>query len=995
MSRSLFTRGFTGCLATVSLAGLATFTSGCTEGTEPSLGITADKDLVVPAHAPAAPVNVSLRSGTVRLANAVHPYARPENDMGRLDPDQRIQNLSLFFKLSPEQRRDRDALVAAQLDSKSPEYRQWLTPEDYASRFGARTVDIASASAWLTAQGFEVHRTSRLGTRVTFSAKVKYLEAAFQTEMHHYVVGGETHYAMATAPAFPTALADIVLGLHNTHDFYPRPISGVANAAHAKQTKGGLRSHFEFAADGGLDGGPLDVLGPPDWANAYDVTKLYDPGIGGTKLDGTGVTIGIVGTAEIAQSDISAFRAQFGLPATTVTMTLVPDTGPAAAGRRGDGLEAILDTEWSGGIAKGATINYVYVGSTDHDVDDATFYLIEENLAPVISESYGGCEEGSLPSDADILEENGTAANLLGITYMAAAGDSGAADCGGGSQGPGLYVDMPGSFPGVTSVGGTQFPNPAWNSAGNLLAYPSLEQVWNESDDPFSEYGLGAGGGGISSVFSRPGYQAGVATCTPVGSLPFTTPPASAMRQVPDVAMSAAAETPGYVIECTYTGEDCAATGGTPDGIVIGGTSAASPTFAGIVAILNQAAGTRLGNINPLLYSLSAASITASPFHDIVSGTNEIVCGDAGAGDAGGPGAAGWPSGVGCAANGLYGFPATTGYDCASGLGSVDGYNLAEAMIGLSKTKTSLVPMPNETTEGTPVKLTATVDTIGANADVMTGNVTFTFESYTTTGAVDLSWELGTVALTGATSTTGEATLTTAIPPGLVKPSNQWVDVIAAYGGDSAHLPSVSPKVGVGFKMLDFAVKPQMIMLAPGGSETFTTTGGIGAVKWFIDSDTTRGRRDGGGFSAADIDETTGMLTVGDNAGYVEIAAIDSDSAEALAYVTVGDPTTPSPWSPDAGPFLDSGVPPLVDAGKDASAAKDAGPAKDASTHKDAAPPAKDADADKDAGVAPEGSSGCSCELAGGRESSGTGPLGALGGLVMGLGVFVRRRRRP
>jgi MYXO-CTERM domain-containing protein len=466
------------------------------------------------------------------------------------------------------------------------------------------------------------------------------------------------------------------------------------------------------------------------------------------------------------------------------------------------------------------------------------------------------------------------------------------------------------------------------------------------------------------------------------------------MRQVPDVALSAAAGTPGYVIICTFSGEDCSATAGVEEGTVIGGTSASSPSFAGVVAIMNQAAGTRLGNINPLLYTLDATITGAAlPFHDITSGNNEIVCGDAGAGDAGGPGAAGWPANVGCAANGLYGYPATTGYDCASGLGSIDGFNLVSAAVALAHTTTALAAAPIETTEGGIVTLTATVDTVGASAVALGGEVTFTFESYTTTGEVDLSWELGTVSLAAdSTSTTGQAVLKTAIPPGLVKPTDQWVDVVAAYSGDAAHLPSVSPKVGVGFSKITFAVTPATAMLQPGGSQTFSTTGGVPPVRWFVDTDTTRGRTDAGAFGAASIDETTGALTVGEKAGYVEIVALDSDGAEALAEITVGDPTTPAPWSADGGVvYLDSGVPPLVDAGHDAGP-KDAG-VKDAAHRDDALPPpARDAGVkEEDAGVPEAGASGCSCELAGGPQS--TGPVGALGGLLLGLALVVRRRR--
>ena len=336
----------------------------------------------------------------------------------------------------------------------------------------------------------------------------------------------------------------------------------------------------------------------------------------------------------------------------------------------------------------------------------------------------------------------------MGITYMASSGDEGAAGCGGGPAG-GLYVETPASYPGITGVGGTQFPDPGWNDAGDMLGYPTAsppEQVWNEFNDPYSMYGVGAGGGGISTVFSRPAYQAGLTTCTPVGTLPFNWD-AGSMRQVPDVALSAAAETPGYFIACSVGtggyGVNCSPTAGTMMGMGIGGTSASSPSFAGIVAIMNQAVGTRLGNINPLLYSLAAENLAASPFHDITSGNNEIVCGQAGVPDGGGAPEGGVWFDAGCGANGLQGFPATTGYDCASGLGSIDAYNLVNAVIGISKTTTGLTINPVVTSEGVPVNLTATIDTVGTNAHTMDGSVTFTFESFTTTGAVDLSWEAG------------------------------------------------------------------------------------------------------------------------------------------------------------------------------------------------------------------------------------------------------------
>ncbi len=155
MNRVRMLRGLTQAayLATLSLACV---TSGCeSQGAPPP----AKQDPAAPqpaakaVKAAVAAVTVPLQYGYVRLNSAIHPYARPENDIGRLDPEQRLANISLFFKLSPKQLRDRDALAAAQLDPKSPRYRQWLTPESYAARFGARHEDITRATAWLRVAG--------------------------------------------------------------------------------------------------------------------------------------------------------------------------------------------------------------------------------------------------------------------------------------------------------------------------------------------------------------------------------------------------------------------------------------------------------------------------------------------------------------------------------------------------------------------------------------------------------------------------------------------------------------------------------------------------------------------------------------------------------------------------------------------------------------------------------------------------------------------------
>lgn len=154
------------------------------------------------------------------LPRNTHPLARPELDLGRLEPAKVLHNLSLVFKPSAAQKAERDALLDELQRPGSPSYHRWLQPEEYASRFGARPDDIARASGWLASQGFTVHAPSRLGARVTFTGTVAQVEAAFRTEMHRYSVLGEEHYAMAHAPSVPAELADIVLAIYNAHDFH-------------------------------------------------------------------------------------------------------------------------------------------------------------------------------------------------------------------------------------------------------------------------------------------------------------------------------------------------------------------------------------------------------------------------------------------------------------------------------------------------------------------------------------------------------------------------------------------------------------------------------------------------------------------------------------------------------------------------------------------------------------------------------------------------------
>ena len=161
----------------------------------------------------------------------------------------------------------------------------------------------------------------------------------------------------------------------------------------------------------------------------------------------------------------------------------------------------------------------------------------------------------------------------------------------------------------------------------------------------------------------------------------------------------------------------------------------------------------------------------------------------------------------------------------------------------------------------------------------MTGNVTFAFQSYTAAGQSDLSWELGTVAIVGGSTASGQAALETMVPPGLVRPGSQQVDVVAMYGGDANHLASTSPKVSLSFAPLpSFQIVPPAASLPPSGTRSFVATNGTLPIHWYVTFDTTASES-GAGYFYAYINESTGLLTVGSKPGYVEIAALDAYGA--------------------------------------------------------------------------------------------------------------------
>jgi subtilase family serine protease len=714
--------------------------------------------VAVVSFAQSAPQNRIVEAIDDARFTAIHgsrrAMAESALDRGRLDGSTQLHNVSIMFKLSPAQQRELDMLLAQQQDPTSPNYHKWLTRQQYGDRFGMTPADIAKVSGWLALRGFTIDRVSGGRTQISFSGAAAQLESAFHTEIHAYDVNGEKRFANVSELSVPAALAGLVLDIRGLNNFWPKP-------RHTAVQR--VESSPRLNASGGVH-----LLAPEDFATIYDLKDLYDQGI-----DGTGQTIAVVGQIAVDMSDITRFRAAAGLSTNNPTVVVVPGTGTPAFTNANDLAESDLDLEWSGAVAKNASILFVTVGpGANGGAFQSLFWALDPSaandpappLAPVISVSYGACEAVNGPDFALALQAAIQAANSQGTTVLAAAGDSGAADCDGSVAKAvnGLAVDVPAAIPEVTTLGGTEFsadkssPSTYWNSTtdgdgGSALSYIG-EGTWNDTSQQGT---LDAGGGGISTFFPVPAWQLGVA-----GVLPAVVNGGG--RNVPDVALNASNGHDPYLICSTPPGTTRACTTGFVDSNNqlggVGGTSAGAPTFAGIVALLDQAINSAgLGNLNVPLYPFAASAKGASAFHDITTGDNIVPC------TPGKP--ASGPANLRCPSSGSMGYSAGPGYDQVTGLGSIDANNLVTNWEGFS-------PTPTYTVGGSPVTVasagdagTSTITLTGVHG--FNGTVSLTCTPPTSTAVAITCSIPGSVTISG-TNATATLTINTAIAHAMV-----------------------------------------------------------------------------------------------------------------------------------------------------------------------------------------------------------------------------------
>ncbi|HWE60692.1 MAG TPA: S53 family peptidase [Chloroflexota bacterium] len=554
----------------------------------------------------------------VRLAGTVPPLVA-RGRVALVGPTNAATPVHLGFFLRGQDPAGLRQFVDAVSTPGSPLYHQYLSHGAYVARFGPSPAAVATLIGFLQSQGMQIGPIYSGGVVVDATTTTAGAARVFSVRFDDYRAGdGQVFYAAAQDPQLPAAIANLlttVVGLNDIPIPVPphpasQPVVGQLGAAAV----------------------PAGGYGPADFAAAYDLKPLSTGG-----YHGEGQTIALVEFDGFQQIAVTDYDTHFGITPGTLTPITVGSGTVVSTDGSGE-VEVELDIEVLHAMAPKAAIN-VYIGGGS-DYADVYAKIAADDAAQVVSSSWGDCEPDLGLSQAQGLDTINQQFAAQGQSFFLASGDTGSAGC----------VRIDGSYalattdndgPHVTDVGGTTLAvtgtgasetwssETAWNHSGG-----GLSQFWHESDAPWQQ------GPGVSN--------------------PYDNGAPASPRQEPDVSADADPAT-GY-----YTYYGAGGTGNIHEH-AIGGTSAATPLWASIIALNNQYwhahAGTNAGFINPALYYLANPARTTppyAPFHDITAGNND------------------YPGTSGCTipAGAPLCYPATVGFDLATGLGTPDGYNL-------------------------------------------------------------------------------------------------------------------------------------------------------------------------------------------------------------------------------------------------------------------------------------------------------------------------------
>ena len=735
------------------------------------------------------------------LKGNVHPLARPEFDQGSVSDATPMQRMMLVLQRSPEQETALQQLMNEQLSKDSPNFHQWLTPQQFGQQFGPSDTDIQTITTWLTQQGFQQIKVGAGRLAIEFSGNAGQVRDAFHTEIHHFFVNGKMRQANVSDPQIPAALAPVVAGVLTLHNF-PRRSYKVDAGTHAgTHNNQGLPQFTTTSGCGTNQAQPCYVLGPADFAKVYNIPS---------SLTGANEQIGIVADSNINPQDVTDFRNLFGLPANPPNIIL---NGPDP-GLNGDEGEADLDVQVSGMVAPNATIDLVVSEDTltAAGIDLSAFFIIDNNIASVMSESFGDCEAALGSSSNAFYNSLWEQAAAQGITVAISAGDNSSAGCDNFDTvleaENGLDISGIASTPYNVAVGGTDFDDVGtqtnfWNSTNasgtreSALGYIH-ESTWNDSCAATatstnlnticaSPNGIVGGSGGPSSVYAKPAWQSGI--------IPNGIAAGDNHRYIPDVSLFASEglHSLSFYLVCEADSvpvgnpPSCASSG--PFSFEgVGGTSASSPAFAAIMALINQNNG-RQGNANPTLYKIAATSgqscnsstenLTGSAcaFNNVTKGNNAVPCAGGSLNCSSTTSATGVLVSTGSATTPAW--TTATGYDLATGLGSLNVANLNTQW-----------PITAGTFHGTTTALTingGTSTVTITHGTSVAAKVTVTSTSGTPTGDVAL---LAPTSVNGGigsgTLASGSTTINTTFLPGGSYTLN------ARYAGDDTFASSIT-----------------------------------------------------------------------------------------------------------------------------------------------------------------------------------------------------------
>ncbi|MFZ0887753.1 MAG: S53 family peptidase, partial [Candidatus Binataceae bacterium] len=737
----------------------------------------------------------------VTLWGNTRPEANAHNDRGPVADDFRLEHMMLQLRRPPERQRALDRFTDQLRDPASPNFHRWLTAQQLGQQYGPAQADIAEIAAWLQSHGFTVNRTYPSGVTIDFSGTAGQVREAFHTEIHYLDVNGVQHIANMNDPRIPAALAPAVIGVVSLNNFMPKPMhhsrpNYTVGSGHHLVVPADLATIYNlnplYAAGYSGQGQTIAIIQDSDEYNYDNYPSKTD--------------------------DWNTFRSTFGLASAypSGSLTQTHPGGCTDPGVNGNDIEAAVDVEWSSAAAPNAAI--VLASCADTATTFGGFIAMQNLLSSgsppaIMSISFGESESNIGAAGNAYINGLYQQAAAESVSVFVAAGDWGAAgsDYGESYATHGINVSGFASTPYNVAVGGTDFgdtyagtTSTYWRSTntatyGSALSYVP-EIPWNDSCASAlianylgytTTYGssslcnsfdgrsnalinviTGSGGpsGCATGVAANPGVVSG--TCAgypkPAWQSVFGNP-SDGVRDLPDVSLFAANGTWGHYYLVCYSdgGYSCA---GAPDTwFGAGGTSFGAPIMAGIQALVNQAAGGPQGNPNPTYYSLAGKEYGASGsascnstlgngvagsciFYDVTLGDMDVPC--TGSNNCFTPSGT---YGVLSTSNTTYqpAYGAGTGWNFATGIGTVNAYNLAMAF-------PTAMPTPTATATATP---TATATATATSTPTARLSPTATPTATATQTATPTPTATATATLTATKTATATATSTPTATP--------------------------------------------------------------------------------------------------------------------------------------------------------------------------------------------------------------------------------------